>query len=193
MTKYFLVFVLLLPINCFSQTHKDIFDKHYDCSVRHLNSSGYPGPLSQELAKVALARQILEDGPKRKSDESIAGISIGSWNKDIVESTVPSHIRVKSISDSSGARFYHFVGQESNLYSMLVISKLFDFYVPKFMKSKTKDWYLAKETSKAIAQDSECFKLQHRFHTLLNPSKIINVANKLYGPGHQSVVDIYTR
>lgn len=188
-----LIGVLALTLTCYGNTHRDVFDKYYRSAVLYLENSDYPGPLSIELARVALARQILEDGPQRKETESIAGISVGGFNKEIVESTVPSHIQVKSATDSTGARFYYFTGLKSNLYSMFVISKLFDYYVFKFMKTEKRNWILSKETSKAIAQNPDCLELNIRFYNELNPAMIIDKANKMYGPGHQSVVNIYTR
>jgi hypothetical protein len=174
-------------------SHKERFSQDYQSTVIILKESHFPGPLANEMAQVALARQVLEDGPNRHPNESIAGISTGSWNKEIVDSCVPKHIKIDTINDSTGARFYHFKGFQSTLYSALVVSKLFDFYVSKFLKSERKNWFLAKETSKAINLDPDSFELNLRFYNQLKPIKIIEKCNRLYGPNYQSVVNIYSK
>lgn len=186
-----LIGVLMLCSPSYSMSHKERFNQDYQSTVIILKDCHFPGPLAEEMAKVALARQVLEDGPNRHPNESIAGISTGSWNKEIVDSCVPKHIKIDTINDLTGARFYHFKGSQSTLYSALVVSKLFDFYVNKFLKSERKNWFLAKETSKAISQNPDSFELNLRFYNKLNPIKIIEKCNKLYGPQADSVTNIY--
>jgi hypothetical protein len=178
---------------CYPMSHKENFDLHLKTLTIKLKYTDFPGPLSHEMAKVALARQVLEDGPNRNPKESIAGISIGGFNKTIVDSTLPSHISVGSATDSTGARFYHFKGFQSNIYSAFIVSRLFDFYVTKFMKSERREWFMAKETSKAIHQNPDSFELNFRFYNKLNPIKIIEKSNRLYGPNHESVVQMYSK
>ena len=188
-----LIGALMLYSPSYSQamTHQERFEQDYKLTVIKLKYSHFPGPLANEMAKVALARQVLEDGPNRHPNESIAGISTGSWNKEIVDSCVPKHIKIDTINDSTGARFYHFKGFQSTLYSALVVSKLFDFYVNKFLKTERKDWFLCKETSKAISQTPDSFELNFFFYNKLNPIKIIEKCNRLYGPQSESVTNIY--
>jgi len=187
------IFVISFISSSQALTHRERFNQDYKHVVAKLKYSGCPGPLSKELAKVALARQVLEDGPNRHEKESIAGISIGGFNKVIVESTLPKHISIHAINDSNGDRFYHFKGSQAPIYSALIISRLFDYYINKFMKSERKSWFLAKETSHAIHQDPDSMELNFRFYNKLDPVKIIEKADKFYGPNHQSVVNIYSR
>lgn len=182
---------LMLSTTSHPMSHQERFNQDYNQVVIKLKYSHFPGPLANEMAKVALARQVLEDGPNRHSKESIAGISTDGWNKTIVDSCLPKHIKVNTANDSTGARFYHFRGFQAPIYSALVISKLFDFYVSKFLKSERRNWFLAKETSKAIQQNPDSMELNLRFYNKLNPITIIEKANQLYGPNHQFVVNIY--
>ena len=150
----FVCIIMIIPSICYSITHQDVFEKNYESSII-IQHSHFPGPISKEIAKVALARQILEDGPNRHINESIAGISVGGFNKEIVDNYLPKHLSIGYIHDSDGNKFYHFKGNNAYLGSVLVISKLFDYYITKFIKTEKKNWFLAKEVSKAIQQQPD--------------------------------------
>ena len=182
-----LIGVLMLSSTSYSLTHKERFNQDYNQLVIKLKYSDFPGPLSKEMAKVALARQVLEDGPNRHPNESIAGISIGGKNKEIVYQTIPKHIKIQTINNS----FYHFIGFQSNIYSAFIISRLFNYYINHFMKSERKNWWLSIETSKAIQQNPNSVELNHRFYNKLNPIRIIEKSDSYYGPEHQSVIQMY--
>jgi hypothetical protein len=186
------VFILLIiPTICFATDHQDYFDTHLTNLTAKLNSSEYPGPLSEQLARVALARQSLEDGLGRKSDVSIAGISTGGFNKEIVDKTIEnSGLSVGYAFDSDGGRFYVFKGCQANIYSALCISRLFNIYVDRFLTRDQKYWFQAKEVSKAIFQSPDSFELNHLYYMKLAPDKIIERANRLFGPQYNSVIRI---
>lgn len=183
--------LLLIPTICSATTHKDYFDTYLKNLTTRLNLSQFPGPLSEELAKVALARQSLEDGLNRASNVSIAGISTGGFNKTIVDETIAeSGLSVGYAYDSDGGRFYAFKGEQANIYSAHCISRLFDLYVAKFLTKDQKQWTQAKEVSKALVQNPDSFELNHLFYVQLSPDKTIKKANRLYGPKHESVMNI---
>lgn len=190
--KFITLFILLLlPINCFSITHREYFDKYLEPTSVMLDALYFKGPLSYELGKRALGRQVLEDGISRKPNNSVAGISVGEPNKSIVVDTLKNtNIKIGKAQDSSGGTFYSFEGESANIYSSLIIARLFDTYIDKFLKKDKKHWHLAKETSKAICQEPDSFELNHRFHNQLKPCDIIKKANSLYGPQSQAVLDI---
>lgn len=182
---------LAIPTVCCADAHKNYFNTYLKNVTARLHLSDYPGPISHELAKVALARQSLEDGINRRSDISIAGISTGGFNKTIVEQVVSfSWLKVGYTYDSEGGRFYHFKGDQANVYSALCIAKLFDFYVNRFLQKDQPSWYAAKEVSRAIAQEPDSFELNHLFYNQLHPEKTIEKANRLFGPKHDSVIQI---
>jgi hypothetical protein len=186
------VFILLIiPTICFAADHQEYFDTHLRNLTAKLNSCEYPGPLSEQVARVALARQSLEDGLERKSDVSIAGISTGGFNKEIVDKTIEnSGLSVGYAFDSDGGRFYVFKGCEANIYSALCISRLFNIYVDRFLDRDKKSWFQAKQISRAILQSPDSFELNHLFYMKLAPDKIIERANRLFGPKYNSVIRI---
>ena len=182
---------LTLPTVCFADAHKNYFETYLKNVTTRLHSSDYPGPISRELAKVALARQSLEDGINRKSNVSIAGISTGGFNKTIVEEVVSfSWLKVGYAYYSEGGRFYRFNGDQANICSAVCIAKLFDFYVDRFLEKDQSLWFAAKEVSKAIAMEPDSFELNHLFYNQLRPEKTIQRANKLFGPKHDTVIRI---
>ena len=182
---------LAIPAVCSADAHKNYFDTYLKNVTTRLHFSDYPGPISRELAKVALARQSLEDGIDRKSELSIAGISTGGFNRTIVEDVVSfSWLKVGYAYDSEGGRFYQFRGDQANVYSALCIAKLFDFYVDRFLVKEQSTWLTAKEVSRAIALQPDSFELNHMFYNQLRPEKTIEKANRLFGPKHDSVIRI---
>lgn len=159
-----------------------------------IEAEGYRGPIGKLLAKWALARQALEDGIKRNPNISCAGISRGEPNKSVVISVVKdTNLKIGSVRDRDGGSFYKFEGPQANLYSTLIIAKLFDSYVDRFFKKDIKMWKLSKETSHALHIDPDSFELQHKFHTTYNPEKVIEKSCNAYGPGKAAINDILKR
>lgn len=186
-----IIVLMALPSVCLADAHKNYFDTYLKDVTTRLHSSDYPGPLSHELAKVALARQSLEDGINRKSELSIAGISTGGFNKTIVEDVVSdTPLQIGYAYDSEGGRFYQFRGDRANVYSALCIAKLFDFYVDRFLVNEQSTWIAAKEVSRAIAIEPDSFELNHLFYNQLCPDKTIEKANRLFGPKADYVLRI---
>ena len=186
-----IIVLLFIPSICFADTHKDYFETYLQNVTARLHFSDYPGPISRELAKVALARQSLEDGINRKSDISIAGISTGGFNQTIVEEVLEfSWLKVGYVHDYEGGRVYQFRGDQANVYSALCIAKLFDFYVDRFLVKDQSGWFAAKQVSRAIAMQPDSFELNHLFYNQLRPEKTIEKANRLFGPKHESVLKI---
>ena len=182
---------LAIPAVCSADAHKNYFDTYLKNVTTRLHFSDFPGPISHELAKVALARQSLEDGINRKTDLSIAGISTGGFNKTIVEDVVSlSWLKIGFAYDTEGGRFYQFRGDQANVYSALCIAKLFNLYVDKFLVKEQSAWLTAKEVSRAIVLEPDSFELHHLFYNQLRPEKTIEKANRLFGPKHDSVIRI---
>ena len=189
--KFILILLLLsFSSSSFTMNHQEYFDNYLNTLVKK-NQEYYPGPLSQELSRVALARQILEDGLNKGPNYSAAGTSIGGFNKVIADSTIFNWLTVGRAVDSEGGTFYSFRGDQANICSAIIISRLFDTYVDKFLKKDQKTWQLAKETSKAISIDIDSFEKNHKFYNELEPIKIVEKADRLYGPNHESVKKIH--
>jgi len=188
----FILLMLILPVSGEGSTfsYKEYFNNYLRATELRLRFKNFPGPLSQCIARVALARQVLEDGINRKPTESIAGISIGGFNKTILESTKYHWIKVNVARDSEGGKFYSLSGFRANVCSAVVIGRLYDYYVGSFLKHYQKVWILSKETSKAISMDPDSFELNHRFYVVLNPSQVVEKADLIFGPNHTAVMKI---
>jgi hypothetical protein len=189
MVKWFMVGVIcVLPMMCGAASHQEYFKTFLPVLTNKLQM--FPGPLSAELAKVALGRQVLEDGISRNPNNSCAGISIGGFNKEMLHKAIDgANIKIGSASDGEGT-FYYLQGDGANLYSAMAIAYLFDFYVYKFNKKHKILWERAKEVSKAAHQQPDSFELHHQFYCVLKPDKIIESANSLYGPQSAAVMNI---
>jgi len=189
MKNKFILVVVLFSTNTFALDHKEYFD-NYLTEAEEAMHHYYPGPLSKDIAGMALARQILEDGLNKGPNYSVAGTSVGGFNKTIVDSTIFSWLEVGRATDSEGGTFYSFRGARANICSALIIGRLFDLYVDKFMKKEKKNWFQAKEVSRAISYNIDSFELNHLYHSKLEPAKIVERANSLYGPQHAVIKNI---
>jgi hypothetical protein len=171
--------------------HKVYFQEHLPVLEMKLNCGEYPGPLSRILGKMALARQVLEDGINRRPGQSCAGISRGGHNEVALRKAIGgnSDIRISSASDGEGT-FYMLHGPQVNIISAVTVAYLFDQYVYRFLKQHRVKWELSKETSKAIAIDPDSFELNHKFYCILKPDKIVEKCNSLYGPKAQAVMQL---
>lgn len=165
--------------------HAIYFEKHLETVISKLQEKDFKGPIGPIMAQRALARQILEDSISKPPTYSVAGISKGGFNSAIANEVLRDYnLNVGSIRDSTGdGPFFSFSGPQANIASAVIIAKLFDFYVGKFMnKENKKTWFMAKETSKGIHLDPDSFELNHKFHCILQPDKIVKRSCSLFGP-----------
>ena len=171
--------------------HKVYFQEHLPVLEMKLHCGEYPGPLSRILGKIALSRQVLEDGINRRPGQSCAGISRGGFNEIALKKAIGGNaeIRIGSASDGEGT-FYMLHGHQVNIISAATVAYLFDQYVYRFLKQHRVKWEMAKETSKAIAQDPDSFELNHKFYCVLKPEKVIERCNSIYGPQAQACMDL---
>lgn len=182
-----LVFVTFLN----ASPHKNYFDNYLNQVSLMLETSGFKGPLSEDLAKISLGRQVLEDSVTRRPDYSVAGISIGGFNSDIVKDTVKeTHLKISHVYDSEGGRFFSLHGAHANVYSAISIAKLFDFYPYQLLKKHKVKWMLSKQISYAIHCNKDSYELRNLYHNVLKPETIIQESNKIYGPKSESVMQI---
>lgn len=178
----------VFPLAVSGSTHNEYFNNYLPSAERMVEDSGYRGPIGKLLAKWALARQVLEDGVKRNPNISCAGISKGEPNKSVVLSVIKdTTLKIGTAKDGEGGSFYKFEGTDANLYSTLIIAKLFDSYVERFFKKDIKTWKLSKEISHALHIDPDSFEMQLKFHTGYNPEKIIEKSCNAYGPGKAAI------
>jgi hypothetical protein len=182
----------VIPISVMADIppHRVYFQEHLPTLEERLNRGEFPGPLAGILGKIALSRQVLEDGLHRRPGESCAGISRGGFNEVALKKAIGnSNVRISSASDGEGT-FYMLHGPQANIVSAITIVYLFDEYVNRFIRQHKVGWTLAKETSRAIAQDPDSFELNHKFHCILKPEKIVERCNRIYGPQSQVVINL---
>ena len=185
--------ICVLPIIAFGNLtpHKVYFQEHLPILEEKLQNSEYPGPMSTILGRIALARQVLEDGLNRRPGESCAGISRGGHNEVALKKAINGNkdIRISSASDGEGT-FYMLYGPQVNIISAMTVAYLFDNYVSRFLRQHKVKWELSKETSKAISLNPDSLELNHKFHCILKPDKIVERCNTLYGPGSHLVLQL---
>lgn len=189
---YVVCLILLVSVTFLNASpHKNYFDNYLNQVSLMLETSGFKGPLSNDLAKVSLARQVLEDSVTRNPSYSVAGISIGGFNSDIVSNTVKnSQLKIGHVYDSGGGKFFSFKGSHANIYSAVSIAKLFDFYPIHLLKKYKIRWILSKQVSHGIFCNQDSYELRHLYYNILEPEKIIQECNKIYGPKSESVMQI---
>jgi hypothetical protein len=173
--------LILIPTLSLADTHKEYMDTYLPQVISHLEQD-FPGPLARDLGSVALARQILEDGLHKGSRYSVAGI--GTGNRDIVEPTVFRWLTIGRASDSEGT-FYSFKGPQAGVCSAVIIAKLFDSYVYKFLPKNEVQWELIKDVS-AHVNDTSCTALEATYEAL-EPEKMILKVNRMFGPNAAGV------
>ena len=179
-----------------TNTHVTYFEKYLPVVISKLEEQDFKGPIGPIMAQRALGRQVLEDGLQKKPENSCAGISKGGFNSAIANEVLRDYnLKIGSIRDSSGdGPFFYLKGPEANIASTIIIAKLFDFYVEKFMHQKEKKaWFMAKEISKGIHQNPDSFELNHKFHCQLNPDKIAKKSCNIFGPNSAASDQIIKR
>jgi hypothetical protein len=182
----FLMIFLLVPIVVKGSTpsHRDYMSDYLPLVTAYLEAD-YPGPLAEDLGSMALARQILEDGLHKGPRYSVAGIGVGSPNKEIVTANLFHWLRVGRASDYEGGTFYSFQGPQAAVCSAVIISHLFDSYVYRFLPKHTVVWDLAKELS-AHVYATQCEGLGETYKSL-GVGEIVRRANRMYGPNSEAV------
>lgn len=176
--------------------HATYFEKHLQTVISKLEEKDFKGPIGPIMAQRALSRQILEDSISKPPTYSVAGISKGGFNSAIANEVLRDYsLTVRSIRDNTGdGPFFSFSGPQANIASAVIIAKLFDFYVNKFMnKENKKTWFMAKETSKGIYLNPDSFELNHKFYCNLQPEKIMKKSCQIYGPNSMAADQIIKR
>jgi hypothetical protein len=167
-----------------STPHQAYMRDYLPLVTAHLEQD-YPGPLARDLGSMALARQILEDGLNKGPRYSVAGIGVGSPNKEIVDATVFQWLKIGRAKDDSGGTFYTFTGPQAAVCSAVIIARLFDAYIPRFMPKYATHWDLAKEWSRRVDETGEGHDTG--IYWALQPVDLIRRANRMYGPQSEAV------
>jgi hypothetical protein len=116
---------------------------------------------------------------------SVAGIGVGSPNREIVDATVFQWLKIGRATDDSGGTFYSFSGPQAQICSAVIIARLFDSYIPRFLQRHDVQWDLAKEWSRRVSEE-DSYRNTGLYHAL-EPLDLIRRANRMYGPNSESV------
>jgi hypothetical protein len=187
----FLMILLAIPIIVSGSTPHGVYMQEFLPLVVSYLEQDYPGPLAEDLGSMALARQILEDGLNKGPRYSVAGIGVGSPNKEIVVANLFHWLKVGRASDYEGGTFYSFTGPQAAVCSAVIISHLFDSYVYRFLPKHTVVWNLAKELSAHVHATQD--KGLDATYQALGVGEIVRRANRLYGPNAERVERINDR
>ncbi|GEM_PF-870277 len=166
---------------------------HYDRVLTELKKKGFEGPFGEEVAKLALVRQIHEDGPQREHSRSIVGMVPGGVNQEVVKSLGlrlgkcnSQGLTLKRLKANDGQSTYGIYGPRANVASVVAIALVWDKYVNEFSSFKPEEvraWNLSKVISRDIAAGTAAPKAKVTFRTrLVEPRKeALKRANRIYG------------
>jgi hypothetical protein len=180
-----LMLILLTPIVVRGSTPHQAYMRDYLPLVTAHLEADYPGPLARDLGSMALARQILEDGLSKGPRYSVAGIGVGNPNREIVQQHIFPWLKIGRASDYEGGTFYSFTGPQAQVCSAVLIARLFDSYIPRFMQKHEPRWGLIKDLSSHVAETG-CVGLAETYQAL-KPGDLIRKANRMYGPQAETV------
>ncbi|MFH0824193.1 MAG: hypothetical protein V2B18_15685 [Pseudomonadota bacterium] len=132
----FLFVLLIVPLSVHADTAlQDRILSDYHNVRANIEQCGIKRPLSSELARWGVLRQLLEDGNQRKPDVSIPGLCAWGWNNDVTGFVLSkmggSHI-VDSIPDGEGNKMIRIQGPRADLMGATTVALLFDRYVTLF-------------------------------------------------------------
>jgi hypothetical protein len=181
----------MIPMHGHTSSVEEHILVHYDHVVDRLNQHGFKGPFASEIAKFALIRQIVEDGPTRNHSRSIVGMSVGDANTEAFQELgltvgcVNSYgICLKKCNDGNGQSMYAIHGPRANIWSAAALSILWDKYINhvhknRFTAEEIDGWNVCKDLSAKIANGESC--QQQRYQELLCLAKrALRKANALY-------------
>ena len=85
MRKFLLVILVLTAAgHAHARTIEENILVRYHLVLERLQEEGFYGPFGEEVAKFAVLRQIIEDGPSREHSVSIVGMCPGGMNKEVM-------------------------------------------------------------------------------------------------------------
>lgn len=185
------LFIVVIPAHGLGCSIEEHILVHYDHVVDRLNQQGYKGPFAREIAKFALIRQIVEDGPTRSNSKSIVGMSVGGANTEALEelgltmgSVNSDGIRLKKCTDAIGQSMYVIHGPRANIWSAAALGILWDKYINqvykhRFTVEEIEGWNVCKDLSEKIARGG--IGQQQRYQELLCAGRqALRKANTLY-------------
>ncbi len=194
MRKFLLVILVLVAAGyAEARTVEENILVRYPLVLERLQEQGFRGPFGEEVAKFAMLRQIIEDGPTREHSVSIVGMSIGGMNKEVMANLglIPGNennngLVLKTVDTNDGQRCYAIYGPRADVTSTVAIALLWDKYVnemPNFKPEEKYAWNQSKAISEQIAKGETSQAAGRGVLTCLTGEtrKVLAKANRMYG------------
>ena len=165
----------------------------YPLVLERLQEEGFHGPFGEEVAKFAVLRQIIEDGPSREHSVSIVGMCPGGMNKEVMNylGLIPGNknndgLVLKTVDSNDGQRCYAIYGPRADVTSTVAIALLWNKYVnelPNFKPEEKLAWNQSKAISETMAKgETEDVAGRAVLSCMAGETrKVIAKANRMYG------------
>lgn len=187
-----------------SNAHAASIEEHvltnYGLVLEKLSGVGFEGPFAEEVGRMALMRQVIEDGPGRPHTKSMVGMVPGGLNREVMHDlgfklgeVRFDGLKLSSLTANDGQGCYALYGPRANVVSAAAIALLWDKYVNKlgcFKGSEIRAWNQSRVISRAIARGDAPPQAKVRFRNRLStPRKqILKKANRIYGGSPETVM-----
>ena len=165
----------------------------YPLVLERLQEEGFHGPFGQEVARFAVLRQIIEDGPTREHSVSMVGMSPGGMNKEVMNrlglvqgNENRGGLVLKTIGTNDGQRCYAIYGPRADVTSTVAIALLWDKYVnemPNFKPEEKQAWNQSKAISESLAKGETDDVAGRAVLACMagETRKVLAKANRMYG------------
>jgi len=193
--RKFLLVILVLVTACYAdaRTIEENILVRYPLVLERLQEEGFHGPFCEEVARFAVLRQIIEDGPSREHSVSMVGMSPGGMNKEVMNhlGLIPGNenhhgLVLKTVGTNDGQRCYAIYGPRADVTSTVAIALLWDKYVnemPSFKLEERLAWNQSKAISEKLAKGETSHEAGRAVLTSLSGEtrKVLAKANRMYG------------
>jgi hypothetical protein len=194
MRKFLLVILVSTAVgHAHARTIEENILVRYPLVLERLQVEGFYGPFGEEVAKFAMLRQIIEDGPTREHSVSIVGMCPGGLNKQVMNylGLIPGNknndgLVLRTVDANDGQRSYAIYGPRANVTSTVAIALLWDRYVnemPNFKPEEKHAWNESKAISEKLAKGETSGEVGRAVLTCLagETRKALAKANRMYG------------
>ena len=188
-----MIAILGMPFHGYALSIEEHILVHYNPVIARLSKQGYKGPFACEIAKFALIRQIIEDGPTRNHSTSIVGMCVGGANAEAFQKlglTIgcvnADGVCLKTCTSEEGQRMYSVHGPRANVWSAAAVTILWDKYINeayrgKFTEEEVEGWNSCKNLSDRIAGHIATQDEEQRYCELVDTGRrALRKANRLY-------------
>lgn len=194
MRKFLLVILVFTAAGyAHARTIEENILVRYPLVLERLQEEGFYGPFGEEVARFAVLRQIIEDGPSREHSVSMVGMSPGGMNKEVMNhlGLIPGNennkgLVLKTVGTNDGQRCYAIYGPRADVTSTVAIALLWDKYVnemPNFKPEEKHAWNQSKAIAEKLAKGEAGDVAGRAVLTSLagETKKALAKANRMYG------------